>query len=215
MFGQLKEIFWLSKIILWQDRDQNISSCFNLKVDFKYPQTLDKFNMKKKTDNDSVVNNVMGEKNIFNKVIVIDDVSGLAGRSNGFANFSIVAQKFNFTCVFVFQMIISQTKIFNIFPGSLQTTSVAKILSSYCNRCTYKYIPHSILWINRLFFKMPSSISLTTDTRDVNNLGPSNFRTGAKNSHEKVKIISKLIKFLIYFYPSEKQHLSMRYFFSL
>ena len=48
MFGQLKEIFWLSKIILWQDRDQNISSCFNLKVDFKYPQTLDKFNMKKK-----------------------------------------------------------------------------------------------------------------------------------------------------------------------
>ena len=152
----------------------------------------------------------MDEKNIFNKVIFMDDVSFLAGRSNGFANFSTVAQKFNFTCVFVLQMKISQTKIFNIFPGSLQTTSVAKILSSYCNRYTYKYIPHRILWINRLFFEIPSSISLTTDTRDLNNLGPSKFRTGAKNSHEKVKIISK---FLINFYPSEKQHLSMRYFF--
>ena len=169
--------------------------------------------MKKKTDTDSVVNNVMGEKNIFNKVIVMDDVSGLAGRSNGFANFSTVAQKFNFTCVFVFQMIISQTKIFNIFPGSLQTTSVAKILSSYCNRYTYKYIPHRILWINRLFFEIPSSISLATDTRDLNNLGPSKFRICARNSHEKVKIISKIIKFLIDFYPSEKQHQLMRYFF--
>ena len=113
--------------------------------------------MKKKTDTDSVVNNVMGEKNIFNKVIVMDDVSGLAGRSNGFANFSTVAQKFNFTCVFVFQMIISQTKIFNVFPGSLQTTSAAKILSSYCNRYIYKCIPYEDLWINGLYFEISSS----------------------------------------------------------
>ena len=39
-------------------------------------------------------------------------------------------------------MTISQAKIFNVFPGSLQTISVAKISSSYCNRYTYEYIPH-------------------------------------------------------------------------
>ena len=70
MPGKLKEIFWLSKIILSQDRERNLSSCFDLKVNFRYSQTLDKFNMeldffsnkKKKETDDNVVNNVMGEK---------------------------------------------------------------------------------------------------------------------------------------------------------
>ena len=45
IFAKLKEIFWLPKIILSQDREQDISSCFDLKVNFKYPQTLNDFNM--------------------------------------------------------------------------------------------------------------------------------------------------------------------------
>ena len=45
MFGKQKEIFWLSKIILSQDRDQNISICFDLKVNLEYPQTLGEFNI--------------------------------------------------------------------------------------------------------------------------------------------------------------------------
>ena len=45
MFGNLKKIFWLSKIVLSRDREQNISSCFDSKVDFKYPQALEEFNM--------------------------------------------------------------------------------------------------------------------------------------------------------------------------
>ena len=75
----------------------------------------------------------------------MDDVSGLADRPNDFANLLTVARKFNFTYVYVFhkiypsrcywQMIIlKKKKIFNIFWGSLQTTSVTKILSSYSNR---------------------------------------------------------------------------------
>ena len=71
----------------------------------------------------------MGKNNIFNKLIVMGDVSGL-GKSNSFANFLTVSRKFNSTCVYVFhtmypirsncQMILSQTKIFSIFPGSLK-----------------------------------------------------------------------------------------------
>ena len=45
MFGKLKEIFWLSKITLSQYREQNILSCFDSKVNFKYQQTQDEFNM--------------------------------------------------------------------------------------------------------------------------------------------------------------------------
>ena len=76
----------------------------------------------------------MGENNIYDKLIVMDDVSGLADKSNNFANVLTVSRKFNVACVYVFhityptrsnwQMILSQTKNFNIFPGSLQTSSV-------------------------------------------------------------------------------------------
>ena len=45
MFRKMKETLWLSKATLSQDREQNISSCFDLKVNFKYPQTLDELNI--------------------------------------------------------------------------------------------------------------------------------------------------------------------------
>ena len=86
------------------------------------------------------------------------------------------------------QMILSQTKIFNISLGFLQTSSVIKILSSYCNRYTYEYIPHRYLWLNRLYFEISSSPEkkcLTTDMRHVNNLELSKFRIGAKNDKDQ------------------------------
>ena len=46
----------------------------------------------------------MGEK-IYNKLIVMDDVSGFADISNDFANFLTVARRFNFICVYVFHTI--------------------------------------------------------------------------------------------------------------
>ena len=63
MFGSLKEIFWISKIPLFGEREKNISSCFQQHEDFKYPQTIDEFNMhltrKRNVDND--IDTVMGE----------------------------------------------------------------------------------------------------------------------------------------------------------
>ena len=86
-------------------------------------------------------------------------------------------------------MILSQTKIFDTFPGSLHTASVVKILSSCCNRYTYECIPQRDLWLNRLYFEISNSSKkqcLTIDARDVNKLGPSKFRTGAENDKEQV-----------------------------
>ena len=45
---------------------------------------------------------LMGENNIFDKLIVMDDVSGLADKSDDFENFLTVSRKFNLTCVCVF-----------------------------------------------------------------------------------------------------------------
>lgn len=123
---------------------------------------IDKYCRKRQIDD--IVDNEIGETNIFNKLIFVENVLGLANKSNDFANFLRVPRKFYFTCVYVlhtvyptrsnWQMILSQTKIFHIFPGSLQRSSVIKILSPYCNRYTYEYIPHSDLWINRLYFEI-------------------------------------------------------------
>ena len=201
MFGNLREIYWIIKVPLSDQREKNIPFCFQKHVGFKYPQTVDEFNMEltfiqrqKNVDNDSV----MGENNIFDKLIVMDDVSGLADKSDNFANFLTISRKFSFTCVYDFhtmyptksswQMILSQTKFFNIFPGSWQTTSVVKILSSYYNRYTYEYMPHRDLWLNRLYFEISKSSEikcLTIDIRDVNNLGQSKFRTVAENDKEQ------------------------------
>ena len=109
----------------------------------------------------------MGEKNIFNKLFVMDNISGLADRSNEFANVLTVGRKFSFTPLYIFhtiypsrfiwQMIILQKKILNIFTGSLQTSSVAKILSSYCNRHSYDCISYRDLWINRMYLEISNS----------------------------------------------------------
>ena len=46
MFGELKNLFWLTKIELSKDREQNISICFHgVHVRFLCLPTLDDFNM--------------------------------------------------------------------------------------------------------------------------------------------------------------------------
>ena len=98
----------------------------------------------------------MGQNNVFDNFIVMDNVFRLADKSDDFAKP---------TCMFFIRCTLqdlagerlSQTKIFNIFAGSLQTASVVNILSSYCNRYTNKYIPHRDLWLNRLYFEISNS----------------------------------------------------------
>ena len=136
---------------------------------------------------------------VLDKVIVMDDVSGLADRSNEFANFLTVSRKYGVTCVYIFhtiyptrqnwQMIMSQTKIFNFFPGSVQASSIVRILSSFASRYRNTYIPNRNIWINRLYFDISNSKlkqCLTIDTRDINDLGPGKVRTQADSGTEQI-----------------------------
>ena len=68
---------------------------------------------------------------------IMDDIQSL-DKSENFANFLTVSRKFTYVYIFHtiyptrdnWQMILSQTKIFNIFPGSIQASSVIKMLTS-------------------------------------------------------------------------------------
>ena len=96
-FGDIKEVLWVSKIELSNDREENIRDCFKDQiVNFEYPvnveecdNLLEKFRTKKST----YTENDLGENMILDKVIVMDDVSGLADKSSQFANFLTVSKK--------------------------------------------------------------------------------------------------------------------------
>ena len=82
-----------------------------------------------------------------NRLIVMDGVSGVADISKNFTNF------FNS----IWQQIISQTNIFNIFPASVPQNTVVKILQSNCISSSKKYVAIPSLLLNRVFTGLANS----------------------------------------------------------
>ena len=186
MFGEeILEVFWVSKINLSEEREESIRASFeDQNVYFHYPSDLEDFNFlisdftqKKSSYTDE--NNVLGENLIVNKLIVMDDVSGLADKSEDFSNFLTVLRKNGFSWVYVFhmiypgrqswEMIMSQTHIFNFFPGSIYSGRILKTLA-FLLVGKNGYVPNQQIWLNRLYFKISNSKEkncLTIDTRDI------------------------------------------------
>ena len=88
-------------------------------------------------DNLKNVKNIFGEKSVHDRLIVFDDVSGLADDSKKFVSFLTVAQKYSYNCVYIFhtiypekanwRTILSQTNIYNIFPATVILTTSEKL----------------------------------------------------------------------------------------
>ena len=137
-----------------KNREDEIIQCFIYEnVDFHYPNDVEELNLlieifqKEAYDEDKNAHsgskadgdgsNIFGENKDFDKLIVMDNVSGLAEKSNGFANFLTVTRKFGYTYLDIFhityptksiwQMVLSQTKIFHIFPSTFQLDNILKI----------------------------------------------------------------------------------------
>ena len=203
-FGDLKIVKWVSGIRLNGKREAEIESNFSCEVNFAYPTDKEeladkieeyKLESESENDNDNFDNvNIFGENKKRDKLIVFDDVSGLADDSKKFGSFLTVARKYNYNCVYAFhtiyteksnwKTILSQTNIFNIFPASVPISSVKKILELSCIRKTSKYIPQSSLWISRLFIELANKndkVCLTLDCSNINTDGPGRFRTKADN----------------------------------
>ena len=134
----------------------------------------------------------------------MDDVSGVADVSKKFANFLTVSRKFGYHSVYVFyvitpstqiwQKIISQTNIFNIFPSSVPQNTVSKILQSNCISQTKAYVPVLSLWLNRVFTDLANSHEkhcLTIDCGYINKNGPDRYRSSADNPDQQVCYFNK------------------------
>ena len=109
MFGDIKEVFWISKIELSRERVTNIKECFvGQDVQFNYPNNLEDFDYlleMGKRNKATYIENDLGEKRLLDKLIVMDDVFGLADKSDDSANFLTVSRKYGITCIYIFDTI--------------------------------------------------------------------------------------------------------------
>ena len=159
LFGSgITDVFWVSKILLSSEREDQIRDSFiDQKVHFSYPNDLDDFNylvVNFTQDKSEYADSELGENLPINKLIIMDDVSGLADKSQDFSNFLTVSRKYGFSCVYVFhtiypgrqnwEMIMSQTHIFNFFPGSIHNSRILKTLALLqADRKTHIYLTNN------------------------------------------------------------------------
>ena len=91
MFGELKEVAWISKISLSRDRENNIRDRFvNENIKSEYPNSIEEFdNLLEcfQSRKSTFVENWFGKNIKLDRLFVMDEVSGLADHSETFANF--------------------------------------------------------------------------------------------------------------------------------
>ena len=169
--GEITDGFWVSKIVLSNEREDFIRDSFtDQKVHFSYLHNLDKFSYLLENftqDKSEYIDNELGENLLVNKLIITDDVSGLADKSQEFSNFLTIPRKYGFSCLYVFhtiypgrqnwEMIMSQTHIFNFFPDSIHSNRILKTLSLFASRQKQTYLPNQQVWLNKLYFQISNS----------------------------------------------------------
>ena len=106
LFGNITTVYGFQKLA-FEEREEKIKESFKDQLNFHYPENLDDFNlieafMQGKSE---YVNSDLGEEMVLDKLIVIDNVSGLADKSDKFANFLTVSRKYGMTCVYIFHTI--------------------------------------------------------------------------------------------------------------
>ena len=89
------------------------------------------------------------------------------------------------------QMLLSQTKIFNIFPSAIQLGNISRILTNKCDRKTLRYIPKRELWINRLYFDIANKRNYLCLTIDCGQSGPAKYKTQADNNIQETCFFSQ------------------------
>ena len=115
LFVDIKEVYWILKIELSAEREDSIKDCFKDQVvDFKYPSSVEDFNdlleiykRKKSACNE----NYLGKNTILDRVIVMNDVSGLADKSEEFTDFLTVSRKYGLMCVYIFHSLPDKTTL--------------------------------------------------------------------------------------------------------
>ena len=193
-FGKIVKTEWISGIDIDKQREAEIESCFSNEIEVHVAKEQDeldslietfKLRSLEESDNSNIINNSLGENRKLDWLIIMIDVSGVADVLKKFGNFLTVSRKFGDNCVYVFhvivpasqiwQKIISQTNIFNIFSSSVPYNTVAKIIQKNCILQSKKYIPAWSLWLSRVFTDLANShekLCLTIDSGYKDKNGP-------------------------------------------
>ena len=212
-FGDIIKTGWISGTDIDKKREVEIQSYFSNETEVHVSKEQDEldslietFKLRSQddiTDTNSNVNS-FGENKKMDRLIIMDDVSGVADVSKKCANFLTVSRKFGYNCVYVFrvivpasqiwQKIISQTNIFSIFPASVPHNTVAKTIQSNCILQSKKYVPARSLWLNRVFTDLANShekLCLTIDCGYINKNGPKRYSSSADNPEKQVCYFNK------------------------
>ena len=211
-FGNIIKTEWISGIDTDKKREAEIQSYFSNETEVHVAKERDEldslietFKLSSREDTtDNNVNNSFGENKKLDRLIVMDDVSGVADVSKKFANFLTVSRKFGYNCVYVFhvivpssqiwQKIISQTNIFNLFPASGPCNTFSKIIQSNGILHTKKYVHTRSLWLNTVFTDLansPEKLCLTIHCGYINKNGPGRYRSSADNPEKQVCYFNK------------------------
>ena len=147
-FGKLKKTEWVSGIELSESKEAEIQSCFNHNIKFhsatdteELKTLIETFKLRahdlvEKEEN--VNNSIYREKKIMERLIIMDDVSGIANSCREFAEYLTVSQKYRYHCVYVFHIIIPEKEIWKKY---LSQTNISIF-----------FLPAShIKWFRKLF----------------------------------------------------------------
>ena len=150
-FGNIVKTEWVSGIEIDTSREAEIQSCFSNETKVHVATERDEldaliehFKLKALENSGDNVNlsNSFGEIRKMDRLIVLDDVSGVADLSKKFANFLTVSRKYGYNVVYVFHVIIPSNQIwqkiykliFSIFSQHLcHSTQCLK----FCKRIVY------------------------------------------------------------------------------
>ena len=118
-FGDIIKTEWVSGIEIDSARKAEIQSCFSNEMKVHVATEKDdldglleifKSNVLEIDDNVNLSNS-FGELKKMNRLIVLDDVSGVADSSKKFANFLTVSRKYGYNVVYVFHVIMPSNQI--------------------------------------------------------------------------------------------------------
>ena len=118
-FGNIIKTEWISGIDTDKKREAEIQSYFSNETEVHVAKERDELDslietFKLRSREDTTENNVsnsFGENRKLDRLIIMDDVSGVADVSKKFANFLTFSRKFRYNCVYVFHVIVISSQI--------------------------------------------------------------------------------------------------------
>lgn len=125
IFGKLEKAKWVLQIRLSKQRKAQIQSCFICPLEFYYPKNVDEHDdlpEEIKKDREGVVDDTdsaaaktdYGQNKRLDWLIVMDDVSCIADKSNVLASSSTISRKLHTNSVYIFHIIYPEKSIWKL-----------------------------------------------------------------------------------------------------